>query len=121
MTDAKQRQPKPVEAMKIAPRTGSSYPTAFRGVVGTREKRALGAACGLTHYGVNLVHLPPGAWSERTVAAAEGWYKAVDRVGLNRPFAALHGWWQGGGSEPQPSPSRSPERSARAYSSSASG
>lgn len=65
MSDAKQRQPKPVAAMNVAPRTGSSYPAEFRGVVGTREKRALGAACGLTRYGVNLVHLPPGAWSSQ--------------------------------------------------------
>ena len=65
MTDGSQRQPKPLDAMSVTPRTGSSYPTEFKGVVGSREKRALGAACGLTHYGVNLVHLPPGAWSSQ--------------------------------------------------------
>ncbi len=65
MTDAKRRQPKPVEAMSLPPRRGSSYPAEFRHVVGSREKRALGAATGLTKYGVNLVHLPPGAWSSQ--------------------------------------------------------
>lgn len=65
MTDAKQRQPKPVDAKSVSPRTGSRYPAEFKGVAGRREKRALGDACGLTHYGVNLVHLPPGAWSSQ--------------------------------------------------------
>ena len=39
--------------------------------------------------------LPPGPWSERTVAAAEGWYDAVGRIGLNRPVETMHGQWQG--------------------------
>lgn len=47
----------------LAPRVGSGYPEIFRAQVAGREKRALGDAVGLTHYGVNLVKLPPGAWS----------------------------------------------------------
>ena len=65
--------------------------------------------------------LPPGAWSERAVVGAELWYDALDRVGFNRPFRTMRGWWrapEGGG---QASPAASSSRSARAYSSSASG
>ena len=43
--------------------TGSAYPEPFRDLVGARRKRPLGNALGLTHYGVNFVHLDPGAWS----------------------------------------------------------
>jgi len=42
---------------------GSAYPEQFRDRVRARRKRALGNALGLTHYGVNLVTLPPGTWS----------------------------------------------------------
>ena len=38
--------------------------------------------------------LPPGPWSERAVIAAEGWYEAVGRFGLNRPVETMHGGWQ---------------------------
>ena len=59
------RQPEPLDPMALPPRTGSSYPAAFRDAVRGREKRQLGAVFGLTRYGVNLVHLPPGAWSSQ--------------------------------------------------------
>jgi uncharacterized cupin superfamily protein len=42
---------------------GSAYPEVFRERVRARRKRQLGNALGLTHYGVNLVTLPPGTWS----------------------------------------------------------
>ncbi len=48
---------------EVAARQGSSYPEAFREPCRTRIKRALGDALGLTNFGVNLVILPPGAWS----------------------------------------------------------
>jgi hypothetical protein len=38
--------------------------------------------------------LPPGPWSERAVAAAEGWYNAVDAAGLNRPVETMHSGWE---------------------------
>lgn len=47
----------------LKPRLGSGYPAPFNEACGAREKRALGDALGLTQYGVNLVHLPPGASS----------------------------------------------------------
>ena len=48
---------------EVAVRQGSSYPEAFREPCRTRIKRALGDALGLSNFGVNLVTLPPGAWS----------------------------------------------------------
>lgn len=47
----------------VAVKRGSSYPAPFDKEVAAREKRALGDALGLRNFGVNLVHLKPGAWS----------------------------------------------------------
>jgi len=44
---------------------GSSYPAPFDQVVGERVRQRLGDAGGLTKFGVNLLHLPPGAWSSQ--------------------------------------------------------
>jgi hypothetical protein len=67
--------------------------------------------------------LPPSDWTAGIVSATEGWYIAVDHVGLNRPAAAMHARWQALKDRrfaPQaPAPSES--LSARQYSSSASG
>jgi uncharacterized cupin superfamily protein len=49
----------------IAPRVGSGYPPPYNGPVAQRERRALGDAAGLTHFGVNLLRLPPGCWSSQ--------------------------------------------------------
>jgi uncharacterized cupin superfamily protein len=46
-------------------RRGSGYPEPFRAAVANRAKCALGNAFGLTQFGVNLVHLPPGCWSSQ--------------------------------------------------------
>jgi uncharacterized cupin superfamily protein len=50
--------PKTVEEKR-----GSGYPDPFKSRMGDRAKRRLGAACGLTHVGVNLVTLGPGGQS----------------------------------------------------------
>jgi uncharacterized cupin superfamily protein len=47
----------------VAERRGSGYPEPFRSRMGERVKRALGDACGLTKFGVNLVTLGPGGQS----------------------------------------------------------
>lgn len=47
----------------VKPSTGSTYPTQFTAPVAKRKRRRLGDALGLRRYGVNLVELPPGAWS----------------------------------------------------------
>jgi uncharacterized cupin superfamily protein len=46
-------------------RTGSSYPPPFDAPCMERTRRRLGDAAGLTAFGVNLLRLPPGAWSSQ--------------------------------------------------------
>ena len=55
--------PKKIRADAIAPIVGTLYPTPYDAPCRTRERRKLGDAAGLTQYGVNLLTLPPGAWS----------------------------------------------------------
>jgi len=43
--------------------SGTGYPEIYRAVVAGRAKQKLGNAVGLTHFGVNLVRLAPGAAS----------------------------------------------------------
>ena len=38
--------------------------------------------------------LPAGPVSAKVIVVAESWYDAVDKVGLNRPVAALRSGWQ---------------------------
>jgi uncharacterized cupin superfamily protein len=56
-------KPPALDPEGVAVRQGSSYPEAFAEPCRTRAKRALGDALGLSNFGVNLVTLPPGAWS----------------------------------------------------------
>jgi uncharacterized cupin superfamily protein len=42
---------------------GTNYPPPFDQVVSQRIRQRLGDAGGLTQFGVNLLQLPPGAWS----------------------------------------------------------
>ena len=44
---------------------GSTYPPPFHDPCQARERRRLGDAAGLTQFGVNLLRLPPGAWSSQ--------------------------------------------------------
>ena len=53
------------DAAALPIRRGSSYPPQFDAPCAEREKRALGHAFGLQDFGVNLVTLPPGAWSSQ--------------------------------------------------------
>ena len=53
-------KPPALDPLTVAPRSSSSYPEPFRSRVLPREKRALGAALGLTKIGVNLTTLAPG-------------------------------------------------------------
>ena len=54
-----------IDISKIAPRLGSSYPTAFKAPIVGREKYPLGDGVGLTQFGVNLTRLKPGAASSQ--------------------------------------------------------
>lgn len=52
--------------MKAAPRgSGTRYPAPFDEPCRKRSWHKLGDAAGLTQFGVNLVRLPPGAWSSQ--------------------------------------------------------
>jgi uncharacterized cupin superfamily protein len=54
-------------------RKGSSYPSPFDAPCAGRIRRRLGDAGGLTQFGVNLLHLPPGTWSSQ-----RHWHSAED-------------------------------------------
>ena len=54
-------------------RKGSGYPSPFDVPCRERVRHALGNAAGLTQFGVNLQHLPPGAWSSQ-----RHWHTAED-------------------------------------------
>ena len=52
-----------LDAKTVEEKRGSGYPEPFKSRMGDRAKRRLGAACGLTHLGVNLVTLGSGGQS----------------------------------------------------------
>ncbi len=52
---------------------GSSYPPPFDAPCALRARQRLGDASGLTDFGVNLLHLPAGAWSSQ-----RHWHSAED-------------------------------------------
>ena len=53
--------------------TGSSYPAPFDLPCAARLRQRLGDTAGLTDFGVNLLRLPPGAWSSQ-----RHWHSAED-------------------------------------------
>lgn len=57
--------PKRIDPLNLAPKIGSGYPAPFDAPCRERERRRLGDAAGLTDFGVNLLRLPPGAWSSQ--------------------------------------------------------
>lgn len=54
-----------IDAQEVPVRTGASYPSPYDGPCAKRKCRRLGNAGGLTEVGVNLLELPPGAWSSQ--------------------------------------------------------
>ena len=52
---------------------GTTYPPPFAEPCRARQRRRLGDAAGLTQFGVNLLTLPPGAWSSQ-----RHWHNASD-------------------------------------------
>jgi uncharacterized cupin superfamily protein len=56
---------KRIDSAAIAPVVGTHYPPPFDRPCRSRERKKLGDAAGLTQYGVNLLRLPPGAWSSQ--------------------------------------------------------
>jgi len=57
----------------IPQRKGSTYPAPFDREPANRIRQRLGDAAGLTQFGVNLLQLPPGAWSSQ-----RHWHSAED-------------------------------------------
>jgi uncharacterized cupin superfamily protein len=54
-----------LDPSSLPERRGSGYPEPFRAAVAGRSKRTLGDPFGLTQFGINLVHMPPGCWSSQ--------------------------------------------------------
>ncbi|HEY6577793.1 MAG TPA: cupin domain-containing protein [Rhizomicrobium sp.] len=62
-----------IDIDSVPERKGSGYPAPFHLKAGERVRKALGNAGGLGDLGVNLLHLPPGAWSSQ-----RHWHSAED-------------------------------------------
>lgn len=54
-----------IDIAKVPLETATTYPDPFWQATVGREKKRLGNAAGLTHFGVNLVTLKPGSWSSQ--------------------------------------------------------
>lgn len=54
-----------INVAKVEPVVGTLYPPPFDAPCLSRERKRLGDAAGLTQFGVNLLRLPPGAWSSQ--------------------------------------------------------
>ena len=62
-----------IDLTKAEQRIGSDYPTPFDQPCSQRRRWKLGDLAGLTQFGVNLLRLPPGAWSSQ-----RHWHSAED-------------------------------------------
>jgi len=56
---------KRIDVAAVATITGTGYPAPFDQPCRMRSRQRLGDAAGLTQFGVNLLRLPPGAWSSQ--------------------------------------------------------
>jgi uncharacterized cupin superfamily protein len=54
-----------VRATDLRERVGTDYPPPYNQPCLQRSRRALGDVFGLSQFGVNLMELPPGAWSSQ--------------------------------------------------------
>jgi uncharacterized cupin superfamily protein len=64
---------KRIDLKEVPTHTGSRYPSPFDAPCATRARQRLGDAAGLNDFGVNLLRLPPGAWSSQ-----RHWHSAED-------------------------------------------
>lgn len=62
-----------IDIKAVPERKGSGYPAPFHLPAGERVRQRLGDAGGLTQFGVNLLHLPPEAWSSQ-----RHWHRTED-------------------------------------------
>jgi uncharacterized cupin superfamily protein len=56
---------KRIDVAELEPVVGTLYPPPFDAPCRGRERTKLGDAAGLSQFGVNLLRLPPGAWSSQ--------------------------------------------------------
>jgi uncharacterized cupin superfamily protein len=56
---------KRIDRAALIPVVGTLYPPPFDMPCRARQRTKLGDAAGLSQFGVNLLHLPPGAWSSQ--------------------------------------------------------
>ena len=56
---------KKIDATHLPVQAGSGYPAPYGAACAKRQRTRLGDAAGLTQFGVNLLRLPPGAWSSQ--------------------------------------------------------
>ena len=56
---------KRIDVAELTPVAGTLYPPPFDAPCRSRERTKLGDPAGLTQFGVNLLRLPPGAWSSQ--------------------------------------------------------
>lgn len=56
---------KKIDPARLIARVGTLYPPPFDAPCLARERKPLGDEAGLTQFGVNLLRLPPGAWSSQ--------------------------------------------------------
>jgi uncharacterized cupin superfamily protein len=54
-----------IDIAAVPKRKGSGYPSPFDVPCAERVRQRLGDAGGLTDFGVNVMHLPPGSWSSQ--------------------------------------------------------
>ena len=68
---------KRIDVAALTPVVGTLYPPPFDAPCRARERTRLGDPAGLTQFGVNLLRLPPGAWSSQ-----RHWHTGERRVRL---------------------------------------
>ena len=64
---------KKIDVASLPVHRGSGYPAPFDAACRERRRQRLGDAAGLKQFGVNLLRLPPGAWSSQ-----RHWHSAED-------------------------------------------
>lgn len=64
---------KRIDVAQLTPVVGTLYPPPFDEPCRVRERTKLGDPAGLSQFGVNLLRLPPGAWSSQ-----RHWHTAGD-------------------------------------------
>ena len=65
MNDAKDVQVGRIDIERAPVRRGTAYPPPFDQPCRDRCRYQLGEAAGLTQFGVNRLHIPPGSWSSQ--------------------------------------------------------